>query len=86
MVNKIKNKTQIVCAKSNGRTHPVFALWSLELIDDLEVALVEEGVRKIDEWTNRYNLEIVDFENNKIDPFFNINTKKDLELARNYFS
>ena len=86
MVNKIKNETQIVCAKSNGRTHPVFALWSLELINDLEIALIKEGVRKIDEWTNRYNLEIVDFENNKIDPFFNINPKKDLELARNYFS
>mgnify|MGYP001388549130 CR=1 FL=1 len=86
MTNKINDRTQVVCAKSNGRIHPVFALWSLDLIDDLEKALIKEGVRKIDEWTRRYNLEIVNFESKNIDPFFNINTKEDLQLARNYFN
>jgi len=84
MVDKINNKTQIVCAKSNGRVHPVFALWSIELIYDLEKALVEDGLRKIDKWTKDYNLEIITFKKSSIDPFFNINTKEDLDLAKNY--
>ena len=43
-------------------------------------------MRKIDEWTKRHNLEIVNFEVQKIDPFFNINTFNDLEIAKDYFS
>ena len=39
----------------------------------------------VDEFKLQYQ-GYIDFENNKIDPFFNNNTKKDLELARNYFS
>jgi len=85
MINNINDKTQVACAKSNGRIHPVFALWSLELIDDLEKALTKEGIRKIDEWTSRYNLEVINFKNidPSIDPFFNINTKEDLKFVNN---
>ena len=86
MINRINNETQIVCATSNGRAHPVFAFWSLNLIDDLENALVEEGVRKIDEWTKRYNLEFTNFQNKDLDPFFNINTKEDLKFATEYLN
>ena len=82
----LNNETQIVCATSNGRAHPVFAFWSLNLIDDLENALVEEGVRKIDEWTKRYNLEFTNFQNKDLDPFFNINTKEDLKFATEYLN
>ena len=84
MTSKIKKETQIVCAKSNGRIHPVFALWSIVLVNALEKALVEDGIRRIDEWTTRYNLEIVNFKFKKLDPFFNINTFDDLEKAKNY--
>jgi len=85
MISKIKKETQIVCAKSNGRIHPVFALWSIVLVNALEKALVEDGIRRIDEWTTRYNLEIVNFKFKKLDPFFNINTFDDLEKAKNYY-
>ena len=84
MISKIKKETQIVSAKSNGRIHPVFALWSIVLVNDLEKALVKDGIRRIDEWTKRYNLEIVNFKFKKLDPFFNINTFDDLEKAKNY--
>ena len=86
MVDKIKKETQIVCAKSNGRTHPVFALWSVNLVNDLEKALINDGIRKMDEWTKRYNLEIVNFKNTKIDPFFNINNPDDLIKARKIYN
>ena len=85
MISKIKKETQIVCAKSNGRIHPVFALWSIVLVNALEKALVEDGIRRIDDWTTRYNLEIVNFKFKKLDPFFNINTFDDLEKAKNYY-
>lgn len=85
MTSKIKKETQIVCAKSNGRLHPVFALWSIVLVNDLERALVKDGIRKIDQWTKRYNLEIVNFKFKKLDPFFNINTFDDLEKAKSYY-
>jgi len=42
------------------------------------------GLRKIDKWTKDYNLEIITFKKSSIDPFFNINTKEDLDLAKNY--
>ena len=54
------------------------------MIYDLEKALVEDGLRKIDKWTKDYNLEIITFKKSSIDPFFNINTKEDLDLAKNY--
>ena len=85
MIKKNNKKSQIICVKSNNKLHPVFALWSLDLIEDLKKALLNEGLRKIDEWTKRYNLEIINFKVQKIDPFFNINTFNDLEIAKDYF-
>ena len=71
----------MVCASSNGRPHPVCALWDIALADDLERALVERHVRKIDLWTSTINAAVEDFSTDPFDPFFNINTPRDLEEA-----
>ena len=71
----------MACASSGGRTHPVFAMWPLHLRDDLRRAVVEEGLRKVDLWTGRYNLAVVDFPVSPLDPFFNANSPEDLETA-----
>lgn len=71
----------IVCARSNGRAHPVFALWSVALADDLRRAMVDEGMRKIDAWTARHRLIHVDFEVEDVDPFFNVNKPENLAEA-----
>ncbi len=73
----------IACARSGGRTHPVFALWSAALADDLRHALVDEDMRKIDRWTARHRIVHVDFkpDNRGRDPFFNINRPEDLAEA-----
>ncbi|MHC8509087.1 MAG: molybdenum cofactor guanylyltransferase MobA [Rhodospirillales bacterium] len=71
----------IVCARSNGRAHPVFALWSLDLAEDLRRAMTEEGVRKIDAWTARHALVHVDFPADEVDPFFNVNSPENLAEA-----
>jgi len=71
----------LACAGSMGRPHPVFGLWPVWLYDSLHHAVVEEGVRKIDEWTARYRIVEVDFPADPIDPFFNLNSPEDLEAA-----
>ncbi len=71
----------IACAASAGRTHPVFALWPVDLADALRAALVEEGIHKIDTWTARHTVAAVNFAADPIDPFFNVNAPEDLDRA-----
>ena len=71
----------MACAASGGRHHPVFALWPVHLADDLRIAVVEEGLRKVDDWTERYAQARVPFEWALGDPFFNINRPEDLAEA-----
>ncbi|MBM3532266.1 MAG: molybdenum cofactor guanylyltransferase MobA [Alphaproteobacteria bacterium] len=72
---------ELVCAASNGRSHPVIGLWPVRLRGALRHALTEEGLRKVDVWTARYRLIVVDFAPDPVDPFFNINTPEDLAAA-----
>ena len=72
-------------ARSHGRRHPVFAIWPVAMAADLRAALVEDGLRKIDDFTARYDCAIVDFGDDAetgLDPFTNLNTPEDLEMAR----
>ena len=71
----------LVCAASGGRTHPVFGLWPVALRDELRRAMSEGGVRKVDAWTSRYRLAIVDYSAEPFDPFFNTNRPDDLAVA-----
>jgi molybdenum cofactor guanylyltransferase len=71
----------LVCAASGGRTHPVFGLWPVGLRDALRHAMVAEGIRKVDAWTARYRLAIVDYPTEPFDPFFNTNRPEDLAVA-----
>lgn len=88
----IADNLEIAVAESHGRVHPVFGLWHLSLIDDLEKALVEEDIRKLFFWIKRHRWTSVRFDNNALvgnsgrqptglDPFFNINTPEDLAEA-----
>jgi molybdopterin-guanine dinucleotide biosynthesis protein A len=71
----------LACAVSGGRAHPVFGLWPVALRDDLRRALVEDGIRKVDQWTARFRLSLVEFPDQPIDPFFNANRPEDLAEA-----
>jgi molybdopterin-guanine dinucleotide biosynthesis protein A len=68
-------------ARSAGRVHPVVGLWPLALREDLRRALRVEGLRKVEDWTARLTLSLVDFDAAPIDPFFNINAPEDLARA-----
>ena len=78
---EIERGAELVCARSGGRLQPVFAVWPVALRHELRQALVEEGVRKVDRWTARYRLSVVDYAVESFDPFFNINEPADLAAA-----
>lgn len=87
MVEPIVNgDADIACASSAGRSNPVCALWPIRLADELEAAMIEEGIRKVDIWTARYRLTTVDFPCDPVDPFFNANRPDDLAEAERLLS
>ena len=71
----------LACAASAGRRHPVIGLWPVRLADALRRALIDEEMRKIDRWTERYKLAVVEWPSTPIDPFFNANSPEDLIAA-----
>ena len=72
---------EIAMAASGGQVHPVVGLWPVALAGDLRHALVEEGIRKVDAWTARHKVVVVDFSIEGHDPFFNANRPEDLDRA-----
>jgi len=66
--------------KDNKTRHNIFGLWSMDLMDQLESDLLK-GERKVELWANSVGVSTINIEYKKIDPFFNINTKEDLEKA-----
>ena len=64
--------------------HPTFGLWSVALRDDLRAAL-QDGVRKVIEWTARHGCAEAVFHDPRFDPFFNVNTPEDMAQAKQYF-
>ena len=77
-----KKESLILCASSHGRKHNIFGLWSLDLYDKLYNDLVNNKVRKVQDWTKTNNIKNLEFNFNDYDPFFNINTVEDLKFAR----
>ena len=72
---------QLAVAASDGQSHPVIGLWSVDLREELRHALVVEDIRKIDRWTARYRLATVTWPTTPLDPFFNANTMDDIAEA-----
>ena len=67
--------------KSNNTRHNIFGVWSIDLMDKLEEDL-NNGERKVELWANSVGVKVIDMEFLNEDPFFNINSKEDLEKAR----
>jgi len=72
---------EVVAGSSGGNPNPVIGLWPVALAGELRRALVEEGLRKVDRWTQRYRLATVDWPAEPVDPFFNANTPEELAEA-----
>jgi molybdenum cofactor guanylyltransferase len=70
----------LACARSGEWRHPVVALWPVMLREDLRRAL-RDGLRKIEVWTARHGVAVVDWPAAPVDPFFNVNTPEDAASA-----
>tara|TARA_B100000287_G_scaffold25484_2_gene24666 strand:- start:642 stop:1262 length:621 start_codon:yes stop_codon:yes gene_type:complete len=82
-IEKSKKKDSLLlCASSHGRKHNIFGLWSLKLYEKLQDDLINNKIRKVQDWTEKHKITNVEFKFEKYDPFFNINTLDDLEAAK----
>jgi molybdenum cofactor guanylyltransferase len=75
-----RGQARIAVAASGGWRHPTTALWPVDLAAELRQAL-QSGERKIDRFTARYTVAPATFVTDPVDPFFNVNTPKELAEA-----
>jgi molybdenum cofactor guanylyltransferase len=76
-----ERESELFFMNSNQKRHNIFGLWSVNLIDQLEKDL-ENGLRKVEKWADNIGVKVIKMSFEKKDPFFNINTKEDLEKAK----
>tara|TARA_B110001450_G_scaffold156992_1_gene146295 strand:+ start:662 stop:1273 length:612 start_codon:yes stop_codon:yes gene_type:complete len=76
------NDSSLYFVKSNNKRHNIFGLWSVDLLETLENDLIKNNFRKVEEWANKIGVKTIDIKITNFDPFFNINTKEDLEEAK----
>ena len=70
------------CAASNGRPHPLVALWPIGCRGDLHRMLSVPGRRDVAHFARAIGMRRVDFPAAKWDAFMNVNTPGDLMMAR----
>lgn len=75
------NENKLIFMKSNEKRHNIFGLWSINLMSQLKNDL-DKGSRKVETWANNNDVQIIDMNFEKNNPFFNINTQEDLEVAK----
>ena len=73
------NDNSLYFVKSDEKRHNIFGLWSIDLMEKLEEDLIINNYRKVEEWANKVGVSTIDIKIKNYDPFFNINTKEDLE-------
>jgi molybdenum cofactor guanylyltransferase len=78
----LDNESLLYFVRSNKKRHNIFGLWSIDLMETLEIDLIKNGIRKVEDWANKIGIKTINIENNKFDFFLNINTKEDLETAK----
>ena len=78
----LKKKSKLYFASSKGQRHNVFGLWSISLYENLKNDILNTDIRKVQDWADKNNVEKIEFTFKNFDPFFNINTKEDLQKAK----
>jgi molybdopterin-guanine dinucleotide biosynthesis protein A len=78
---RVTSNVPLACARSGEWRHPVVGLWPVKLREDLRHALMSEGLHKIELWTARHGIATAEWPAAPFDPFFNVNTPKDVAQA-----
>ncbi len=79
---KVKETSKkLIFLNSNKKRHNIFGLWSMDLIGILEKD-IKNSFRKVELWADKIGYENININEEKFDRFLNINTKKDLEKAK----
>ena len=79
---KVKETSKkLIFLNSNKKRHNIFGLWSMDLIEILEKD-IKNSFRKVEFWADKVGYENININEEKFDRFLNINTKKDLEKAK----
>jgi molybdopterin-guanine dinucleotide biosynthesis protein A len=81
----LEGGADIAQAMSYTRRHPVFAIWPVALASALRNAVIDDGLRKIDDFTARYHCVTVEFAGTP-DPFMNLNRPDDFDLATKFLA
>ena len=76
-----KEKAPLISVQSHGRTHPVIGLWPVHMVEDLQKALLIEGLRKIDAVTEPLGCYYLTYDEVP-DPFVNLNRLADLQALQ----
>ena len=74
------NENKLFFIRNNNTRHNIFGLWSLDFMEKLQNDLIK-GERKVEVWADSVGVNIVNIDYKNPDPFFNINTKEDLDEA-----
>jgi molybdopterin-guanine dinucleotide biosynthesis protein A len=78
---RVESEMNLAQAETKGQNYPVNGLWKVALRKDLRHALVDEGLRKVGDWTARHGVVNVIWPSDPVDPFFNANTPEDIAEA-----
>jgi len=71
----------LAVAASGGRTHHAIGLWPVAAREALRRALIDEGLRRVGQWSARHAPATAAWPREPRDPFFNVNTPEDLAEA-----
>lgn len=78
----LKNPEKALLSTYEGALQPTFGLWPIDLIDQLNIHL-QEGKRSIYSFAQKINAGQYDFGNDvENNPFFNVNTPEELQIAK----
>ncbi len=70
-------------AASGGQEHFIVGAWPTHLADDLERAILDDGLLRVRDWAALVSAKPVEWPATPYDPFFNVNTPAELaEAAR----
>ncbi len=79
------NASKIAVAVSQHRIQPVFALWHISLLPEIDETLTSGHIPKLQTWIKERDAVEVEFDETDYDVFLNINYPQDLYKAQDLF-